>query len=122
MAINVLDKNNFKSLIENNHLVVIDFWAEWCKPCLDFSPTFEQAANDNQDIVFGMLNADTSPEIVAYFNVTQIPCVLAIKDQIVIDGIFGEMPIKAFEDHLTMWRNFDTSAINEHFASKKAVL
>ena len=66
---------------------------QWCEPCLAFTPVFQQAAALHPDIIFGMLNSDTDGEIAKFFNIEQIPCVLAIKDQVVIDGVVGVMPV-----------------------------
>lgn len=118
MKVITLKHENFKQVIESNPFVIIDFWADWCEPCLKFTNTFEQAAHNNPDIVFGMLNTDTDSEIADFFNIVQIPCVLALKDQVVIDGIVGEMPANAFAESIQQWRNFDNSEINRHFSEK----
>lgn len=113
-----LTKSNFKTVIENNHMVIIDFWAEWCEPCVNFRSTFQQAADQNPDIVFGMIDSDAYPDIAAFFNIEQIPCVLAIKDQVVIDGVVGAMPHGKFIESIQQWRDVDNTEINRHFAAK----
>lgn len=118
MTITNLTQDNFKAVIESNPFVVIDFWAQWCEPCLAFSSTFENIASKHPDVTFCMLDTDTNPEIASYFNIEQIPCVLAIKNQIVIDGVVGVMPRQSLEESLQQWRNFDTTEINRHFAEK----
>ena len=118
MNVITLTKNNFKVVIEGNHFVVIDFWAEWCEPCLSFSSTFQQAAKQNPDIVFGMLNSDTDADIAAFFNIEQIPCVLALKDQVVIDGVVGVLPAEKFAETIRQWRDFDNTEINRYFSEK----
>lgn len=118
MSVITLTKANFKTVIESNHFVIIDFWAEWCEPCLGSSPTFQQAAKQNPDIVFGMLNSDTDADIAAFFHIEQIPCVLALKDQVVIDGVVGIIPPDRFNQSIQQWRDFDNSEINRHFAEK----
>jgi thioredoxin 1 len=121
MSIITLTKANFKEIIESNHFVIVDFWAQWCEPCLAFTPVFQQAAALHPDIIFGMLNSDTDGDIAKFFNIEQIPCVLAIKDQIVIDGVVGVMPREKFAESISQWRNFDNAEINRHFAEKALV-
>ncbi|HPH06949.1 MAG TPA: thioredoxin family protein [Methylotenera sp.] len=121
MSVITLTKANFKQVIENNHFVIVDFWTEWCEPCLSFSPVFQDAAKQHPDIVFGILNSDSDADIAKFFNIKQIPCVLAIKDQVVIDGVVGVMPPDKFTESITQWRDFDNSEINRHFAEKALV-
>jgi thioredoxin 1 len=113
-----LTKANFKEVVESNHLLIIDFWAQWCEPCLAFGPIFQQVAKQNPDIVFGMINSDADADIAEFFNIKQIPCILAIKDQVVIDGVVGVMPSEKFEESIQQWRDFDNTEINRHFSEK----
>jgi len=45
MAVLTLNKANFKSTIENNPFVIVDFWAPWCDPCVAFTPTLSPTAH-----------------------------------------------------------------------------
>ena len=63
MAVVTLTKENFKETIEKNPFIIVDFWAPWCEPCVTFTPVFETAANNNPDILFGMVDTEQAPEI-----------------------------------------------------------
>lgn len=39
-------------VLENNKIVIIDFWAPWCRPCVSFVPIFEAAAEVNPSVTF----------------------------------------------------------------------
>ena len=94
MAVITLNKTNFKETIEKNPFVVVDFWAPWCEPCVAFSPTFESAAAKNSDIVFGMVNTETDPEIGDYFggrdHTTVIHACRKIKELVLEESDFSE--------------------------------
>ena len=122
MALVVLNKDNFKEVIEKNDFVIVDFWAPWCEPCLDFTPTFEAAALANPDIVFGMVNTETDPSIGEYFEVNQIPGVLVIREQAGIHAQVGEIGGPALAEIIKWARDFDLTQVREYYKqeAKKA--
>ena len=115
MAVVTLTKANFKETIENNPFVIVDFWAAWCDPCVAFTPTFEAAAAANPDIVFGMVNTETDPEIGDYFEVNQIPGILIIREQAGIHAQIGEIGAPAYDEMIKWARDFDMTAVREYY-------
>lgn len=115
MAVVSLNKENFKETIENNAFVIVDFWAQWCDPCVAFTPTFEAAAAKNPDIVFGMVNTETDPEIGEYFEVNQIPGILVIREQAGIHAQVGEIGAPAFDEIIKWARDFDMTPVREYY-------
>ena len=120
MAVVALTKANFKETIEKNNFVIVDFWAPWCKPCMDFSPTFEAAAAANPDIVFGMVNTESDPEISDYFEVSQIPGILVIRDQAGIHTQVGEIGAVGLDEIIKWARERDMTAVHDHYAREAA--
>jgi len=122
MAVVALTKANFKETIEKNNIVIVDFWAPWCDPCLAFTPTFEAAAAANPDIVFGMVNTEADPEIGEYFQVNQIPGILVIREQAGIHAQVGEIGAPAFTEIIKWARDFDMNGVRSYYAdeAKKA--
>lgn len=115
MAVIALTKANFKETIEKNPFVIVDFWAQWCDPCVAFTPTFEAAAEKNPDIVFGMVNTETDPEIGEYFEVAQIPGILVIREQAGIHAQVGEIGAPAFDEIIKWARDFDMTPVREYY-------
>jgi thioredoxin 1 len=119
MAVVALTKENFKQTIENNNFVIVDFWAPWCEPCVAFTPTFEAAAAKNTDIVFGMVNTETDPEIGNYFDVNQIPGILVIREQAGIHAQVGEIGAPAFDEIIKWAREYDMSTVHEFYKNEE---
>ena len=122
MAVITLNKENFKEAIESNDFIIVDFWAPWCDPCIAFTPTFEAAAAKNPDIVFGMVNTETDPEIGEYFEVNQIPGILVIREQAGIHAQVGEIGAPALDAIIQWARDFDMTEVRAYYEqeAKKA--
>ena len=118
MAVVVLNKENFKEKIEGNDFIIVDFWAPWCDPCLAFTPTFEAAAAKNPDIIFGMVNTETDPEIGEYFEVNQIPGILVIREQAGIHAQVGEIGAPALDAIIQWARDFDMTEVRAYYEAE----
>ena len=95
-----LTKDNFKKTIEENNFVIVDFWAPWCEPCVNFTPVFEAAAKKNKDIVFGMVDIEKDPEIGEYFQIDKIPGLLVVRDK--LEKLAHQHLMKLLNGHVTM--------------------
>ena len=66
---------NWKSEVLDSPIpVLVDFWAPWCKPCLNLAPTIEKLAADYEGkIKVGKMNCDENQEIPGSFGINAIP-------------------------------------------------
>lgn len=93
MAVNHIDKNNFKSeVMESDRTVLLDFWAPWCMPCRMVGPILEEIAKERSDIKVGKINVDEEPELAGQFQVMSIPTLLVMKDGKIIKRSVGAKP------------------------------
>jgi len=98
MSVGDLTSANIKETIDQNEMVFIDFWAEWCGPCKRFGPVFEAIAAKNPDIKFMKLNTEEQPELAAQFGVMSIPTVGVFKDKELIFLQPGALPEEVMEE------------------------
>ena len=98
MATVTMHGSSFNEIIEENKLVIIDFWAEWCGPCRAYGPVFEGVSEDFPDVVFAKVDTEAEQELAGSFGIRSIPTTVAFKDGI---GVFmqpGALPEEALRD------------------------
>lgn len=82
-------------------LVLIDFFAEWCMPCVIMSPVMEDLAERFKGkIKFGKIDVDENQEIARKFKVMSIPNFILFKDGEILDRFIGSMAEEDFEERL----------------------
>ena len=91
-------ENEFDGLINNSHkLVVVDFFAEWCMPCLMIAPVIEELAEKMKEVKFVKINVDDNQELAQKYNVSHLPCLVIFKDGEAVDRIIGAQPREKIE-------------------------
>ena len=85
----VLDMN-FNEIINNNNLVLVDFYADWCGPCKMLAPIISEIKEELKDKVYVIkVNVDQEDELADKFGVYSIPTLVLIKDGKEIDRKTG---------------------------------
>ena len=89
MAIITVDKKNFEKLINENELVLVDFWAPWCMPCRMLGEVLSEVSVERPDLVIGKVNVDENEELARQFNVSSIPFVVLYKNGQMVKSFLG---------------------------------
>lgn len=88
-----LTNETFKNTISSNHLVLVDFYADWCGPCKMMHPVLEDLNNNNdKGLVVAQINVDDYPEIAGAYGVQSIPNMILFKDGQAASQLIGFMP------------------------------
>ena len=72
--------NTFEKMIKDNKIVVTDFWASWCNPCLMIAPHLEAISDEMKEVVVAKHNIDEEPNTPTKFGVRGIPTMLLFKN------------------------------------------
>jgi thioredoxin 1 len=85
------DDANFETeVLKSSTPVLVDFWAEWCTPCVALAPTIDELANDYQGKVkVGKVDVDKAPKVAAQFGILNIPTVIIFKTGQPVERIVG---------------------------------
>lgn len=95
------DSNFQEQVIENDQLVIVDFWAEWCGPCKMIGPIISELADEYKDKAsVGKLNVDHNPEVSMKYGIRSIPTILYIKNGEVVDKVVGAASKQAFASRI----------------------
>ncbi len=92
--VKIHSNEEFNKLIAEypDKIIVIDFWAVWCSPCMAFAPVFEKLQQEfSENFIFVKVNVDEIGSIAQRFGITGIPTTLFIKEGKVIQKIVGLM-------------------------------
>lgn len=119
MTIMTLTKENFDSVIEANELVVIDFWAEWCAPCLTFGKIFSEVAEQYPNVIFGKINTEEEPHLATDFMIRSIPTVMILRQKVMVFREAGLLPKEAFEDLIHQAQALNMDDVRKQIAGEK---
>lgn len=111
MAVTQLTQNNFEDTINNNDIVVIDFWASWCGPCQTFKPIFEEASERHSDATFASCNTEEQTELAAMFQIRSIPTLVVFREGIGVFGQPGLLPAEALDELMDKVREIDMAEV-----------
>ncbi len=100
MAVIKVDHSNFKEIVaENKGTVILDFWAEWCGPCMMIAPLVAELSEKHPEITFCKVNVDDEPAIAAAYGIVSIPTLIKFKGGKEADrnvGYAGEAMLEAW--------------------------
>ena len=93
MNVSKLTDENFDAEVVKSGLpVLVDFWAEWCGPCLLMGPILDELAPAYAGkLKIGKINVDENQNTPSQFGIMNIPTMLVFKNGKEFDRIIGAM-------------------------------
>jgi thioredoxin 1 len=75
------DLESFEQIVLDSEApVLVDFYADWCRPCQILAPTLDELAREMPEAKFVKVNVDQSPELAGHFGVSSIPALMVFKE------------------------------------------
>ena len=104
--------------VAGNDIVLLDFWAGWCRPCQVFAPIFEEASERHPDILFGKVDTEAQPELAEAFEIASIPTLVAFREGVIVYAEPGAVRAPDLDQLIEAVRGLDMSDLHAEVAAQ----
>ena len=80
MTVNVTAENFDEEVLNYKGKVLVDFWAEWCGPCMMLGPIIEEVSEEVDDVRFCKVNCDEARDVALQFGIMTIPNLIVFEN------------------------------------------
>ena len=91
MALIHLEDENLEDLINNNKILIVDFFATWCGPCKMLSPVLEEIS---KEVTVVKIDVDKHEKLARDYGIMSVPTLIFFKDKNEVDKHIGFIPIE----------------------------
>jgi len=119
MATVNLTSDDFEKTVLEPGIVLVDFWAEWCGPCKQFGPIFEEASGTNPDITFAKVDTEDQQALAGAAGITSIPTLMAFRDGVLVFSQPGALPAPALTQVIDAVRGLDMDDVHAQIAAQR---
>ncbi|MDO5098763.1 MAG: thioredoxin family protein [Corynebacterium sp.] len=119
MALIDVTKENFEATVTQPGLTIVDCWSPTCRPCMQFMPVFEKAAENHPDATFAKLNTAEQMELGAALQIMAVPTIMVFRDGVLVYRDTGALPAHAFEDLISQANALDMDEVRRQIAEQE---
>lgn len=112
-------KDNFKDHVQQPGILVLDWWAPWCRPCRAFAPTFEKVAGKHPEVRFGKVNTEEQQELASAMSIRAIPTLMAFRDGVLLFEQAGAVPERVLEELIEKVQALDMDKVQREIAEQE---
>jgi len=120
MATTNLTLNDLQTTLDNNNIVLIDFWASWCGPCRSFGPVYEKVSEKHQDVKFMKVDTEKEQQLASLFQIQAIPTLAVFRDGLLLYRESGALPEAGLENLLEQVKKLDMEKVKAEMEKEHA--
>jgi thioredoxin 1 len=111
MSTKHLTATDFAEVTSGEGITLVDFWADWCGPCVRFAPVYEKVSERHPDITFAKVDTEAEQSLAAEFQIYSIPTIMAVRDGVVVFQQAGALPEHLLESLISKVRELDMDEV-----------
>jgi thioredoxin 1 len=115
-----LTADDFEKTVTESDILLVDFWAEWCGPCKQFGPVYEEASKQNPDIKFGKIDTEAEQALASAAGITSIPTLMAFREGVLVFAQPGALPAAMLNNVIGAVRDLDMNAVRADIEAQRA--
>ncbi|HRO29947.1 MULTISPECIES: thioredoxin [Micrococcaceae] len=119
MATTEITEPDFETTLTENDIVLVDFWADWCGPCKQFAPVYEQVSARHEDVVFAKVDTEAERNLAAAANITSIPTLMAFRDKVLVYAQPGAINATQLEELVSAVKGLDMDEVHKQVAEQQ---
>ncbi|MDR8020288.1 thioredoxin [Nesterenkonia aerolata] len=120
MATTDLTAEGFQQALEDNDILFVDFWADWCGPCKSFAPVYEEVSAQHSDVTFAKVDTEAEQELAAAANITSIPTLMAFREKVLVFSQPGALNAQQLEEVVSAVKGLNMDEVHAEVAKQQA--
>ncbi|WP_150461857.1 thioredoxin [Nesterenkonia ebinurensis] len=120
MATTELTTDAFQQTLEDSDILFIDFWADWCGPCKQFAPVYEQVSEEHPEVTFAKVDTEAERELAAAAKISSIPTLMVFREKVLVFSQPGALNAEQLTQVVTAVKDLDMDEVHKQIDEQQS--